>query len=175
MARAESDRGLEGADKRVYLQALGRSRAPEAVAPLIAVIQAPPVVVIPSAGMDSCSYAAQIVANIPESEEALWKLHASLGKDLVRRSHVIDALGRVALLGEDGVGKERRARIHARFRTQFMDPKTPPRERLQLLSSMLMHSMVMGDAMRLKRMLRVEEGAEKVFADTINNLLFELF
>lgn len=164
-----------GADKRRYLQALGRSRVEEAIPPLLETIRAEPVVVIPSAGLDSCSYASQIIANIPDSEEPLWQLYESLGQDLVRRSLVIDALGRLALLGQDEAGKARKARIHARFRTLFMDPETNPRERLQLLGSMLMHSLEMADAMRLKRLLRKEKGTEKVFLDTINNLLFELF
>lgn len=165
----------EGADRWRFIQALGRSRAAGAVTPLLQVIQDAPMSVLRKGQVSSCGYAAEVIANIPDSEQPLWELYARLGKDPVRRSLVIDALAKVALLAQDGKGKERKARIHARFRTLFYDPKTPERERLQILGNMLMHSVELADAMRLKRMLRKEEKTGKIFEDTINSLLFELF
>ncbi len=172
LARLEK---AEGADRWRFIQALGRSRASAAVPALIGLIRGEPMSDLLKGEIDSCSYAAEVIANVPDCEEALWGLYKDLGKDLIRRSLVIEALGKNALLSQDEVGRARKARIHARFRELFYDPQTPPRERLQFLGNMVMHSLEMADAMRLKRMLRKEETSERVFEDTINNLLFELF
>ncbi|MEZ5989179.1 MAG: HEAT repeat domain-containing protein [Planctomycetota bacterium] len=98
----------QGPDKRLFIQGLGFLRVDEAVAPLCEVIAGDPVWLGDGMGLETCSYAAELIANIPGAEGGLWDLLGRLGEDRIRRSLVLEALAKLAMLSadEDGLARE---------------------------------------------------------------------
>ena len=161
---------------RPLLQALGHLRRKEGIPVLLKVFQEPPRWISKKNQIDTVSYSALMLANIPESEQALLDLFGKLKGDRLRRSHILGALADLAALSSDAQGRARAKRIHRFFREVVLfSPKAPTRERQQVLGY-LKESLDFKDWKRLKKISRASPETEPGgFPSRVQDFLWEFF
>jgi HEAT repeat protein len=172
--RIQRTKGTQGL--RPLLQALGHLRSKEGIAVLIKVFRSKPKWLSKKNGIDTLSYSALMLANIPESEEALIDLFGQIQGDLLRRSHILGALADLALLSSNAEGLARGRRIHQFFREKVLFySQSPLRERIQVLGY-LKGSLNFRDWARLKKVVQSASDQEQnKFSAWVQDFLWEFF
>lgn len=161
---------------RPLLQALGHLRSPRGIPALMRVFRSPPRWISRKNGIDTVSYSALMMANIPGSEDRLMPLYEQLKGDSLRRSHLLGALADLAALSSDAEGLARRSKIHRFFREKVLyNPHAPTRERVQVLGY-LKEALDFPDWARLKKLSKAPpQGDPEPFAARVRNFLWEFF
>ncbi len=173
-ARIQETKGTQGL--RPLLQALGHLRSEKGIPALIKVFKAPPRWLSRKNGIDTVSYSALMLANIPGSEKPLKRLLGEFQGDGFRRSHILAALADLAALSANSEGLERGKRIHRFFREEILfSSKGPLRERIQVLGY-LKGSLDFKDWARLKKIATTStDGEPGQFAAWVQDFLWEFF
>ncbi|PIE21944.1 MAG: hypothetical protein CSA62_14845 [Planctomycetota bacterium] len=177
----------KGPERRIFLQGLGRIGKAPGIEPLVAEFLAPPVYLQAENGIDSVSYAALMLGNIPSAANRMLRLYAELGgvdeagkrlpkskqiqvpQRKLRRSLVRNTL---ALLAQQKLAPELKQRLRQQFLAQVEFEKDAG-DRMHALS-LVKAKMKLADLTWLVSLLRAKD-QDPEFARRLNDFLWEYF
>ena len=142
-------------ERRMFLQALGRSRSEAGFEALESEFLAPEYAIDDRGKQTNVTYAAVLFPNRAESGPALVELFGELPKsDYRRRASILYALGNIAALTED---QQTKAAIYDTYRGVIRDPEEIPQMRI-LAMQYLERDLRIEDLQWLRALQETEEG-----------------
>jgi hypothetical protein len=187
----------QGGGRRLFIQGLGQVGSAGAIEPLVAEFLAQPQMLNEQSGLDTVTYAALQLANIPESVTRLIELHGELGgvgsdgelgkatelggdaeTRALRRGHLRNSILMAAQVEIEGEEAQQRIAAVRSFLFAVAEKPGPAVERLHALS-LLKRLMSLDESQRLVRLLQElradPSGPDGEFMRLLNDFLWEFF